>query len=373
MIPARKILFLTLRVFSATGGIEKVCRVLGKALYDLSLGHSLQFNIMSMYDATADAAGNPYFPAEHFKGYQIHKGQFSLAAAREGRHYDTIILSHLNLLPVAIAIKKLNPHTRIYLLAHGIEIWHKLPARYRYMLNACEQLLCVSAFTQQVVQQVHHLPAAKTRVLNNCLDPFLAQPAEARQKNPFLAFAGIPAGAQILFTLTRLSSKDRYKGYEKVLEALSALKDQFPKMHYFIGGAYDTKEKDFVMAELKRLDLEQRVTIGGFLAEEDLASFFSQSAIYIMPSSKEGFGIVFVEAMRYGLPVIAGNRDGSVDALAHGKLGLLVDPEDGKAIQNAIAQILAAPENHQPDQQLLNDLFSYNTYKDKLKALLCEA
>ena len=62
-----------------------------------------------------------------------------------------------------------------------------------------------------------------------------------------------------------------------------------------------------------------------------------------MPSEKEGFGIVFIEAMFYGKPVIAGNKDGSVDALCNGELGLLVDPGSVTEIATAIKKMLVNP------------------------------
>ena len=60
-----------------------------------------------------------------------------------------------------------------------------------------------------------------------------------------------------------------------------------------------------------------------------------------MPSKGEGFGIVFLEALSCGKPVLAGNKDGSVDALLNGKLGTLVDPDDPAEIAEALIRILS--------------------------------
>ena len=86
-----------------------------------------------------------------------------------------------------------------------------------------------------------------------------------------------------------------------------------------------------------------------------------------MPSRKEGFGIVFIEAMYYGLPVIAGNMDGSSDALLHGKLGQLVNPDSVEEIANAISNILKNKPSYIPDRKLLIQHFSYETYKNNLE------
>ena len=66
----------------------------------------------------------------------------------------------------------------------------------------------------------------------------------------------------------------------------------------------------------------------GRLHGQELLDYYRLADVFVMPSTGEGFGIVFLEASATGLPVIAGNRDGSVDALAEGRIGTLVDPDD---------------------------------------------
>jgi glycosyltransferase involved in cell wall biosynthesis len=74
--------------------------------------------------------------------------------------------------------------------------------------------------------------------------------------------------------------------------------------------------------------------------------------------------------MYYGLPVIAGNKDGSVDALCNGELGLLVDPLDTVAIENAIEKILINKNAFIPNRELLMKHFSYEQYKLQLELIL---
>jgi glycosyltransferase involved in cell wall biosynthesis len=92
--------------------------------------------------------------------------------------------------------------------------------------------------------------------------------------------------------------------------------------------------------------------------------------LYIMPSSGEGFGVVFLEAMYYGLPVIAGNADGSADALLNGKLGLLVPPGSVTGIKTAIENITGTPGYYLPSLSILQEHFSYNGYKRNIDMLL---
>ena len=93
-----------------------------------------------------------------------------------------------------------------------------------------------------------------------------------------------------------------------------------------------------------------------------------------MPSSGEGFGIVFLEAMAMGLPVIAGNADGSIDALDQGRLGLLVDPHAVDAIAAALHSQLEKGKGSIIDQQALQTKvyaqFGFDAFKQRLHNLL---
>ena len=70
------VLFLTLKVFSSTGGIEKVCRIAGKAMYENSTRYNKRLKIYSMYDDQSSSGDNLYFPMEIFTGFGVHKINF---------------------------------------------------------------------------------------------------------------------------------------------------------------------------------------------------------------------------------------------------------------------------------------------------------
>ena len=129
------ILFLTLRVFSATGGIEKVCRLAGRALHLLSVENSNdKVKVFSMYDEPADV-NELYFPAALFTGFGKSKVHFITAAIKEGIKNQLVILSHVNLLVVGFIIKLISPKTKVVLVAHGIEVWRIFPKWKKIMLN----------------------------------------------------------------------------------------------------------------------------------------------------------------------------------------------------------------------------------------------
>jgi glycosyltransferase involved in cell wall biosynthesis len=221
-----------------------------------------------------------------------------------------------------------------------------------------------------VLKSVNGIPAHKLQVLNNCLDPFLPPPLFEEKNEHFLKKYRFGKKDIILMTLTRLAATERYKGYDVVIESLQKLRQTYPMLKYLIVGKYDSKEKARLDAIITKAGLEDRVTFAGFVPDEELANHFNLADIYIMPSEKEGFGIVFIEAMYYNKPVIAGNKDGSADALLNGRLGLLVNPESLSEVTAAITKMAACKEKYLPDQQLLMENFSYPLYKAKWKEVL---
>ncbi len=343
---------------------------MGKALYELSGGHGGEaFKVFSMYDKQDDL-NEKYFPASVFKGFHKNKLRFVFEATRQGIKSEQVIISHCNLLLAGFLIKLLSPKTRVVLLAHGIEVWSPLPSWKKYMLGKCDQVLAVSSFTKDRMLAAFSLEEKRITVLNNCLDPFLPLPGDTIKNQELLNRYGLMPDNIVLLTITRLSSKEQYKGYDNVLYAVKDLKEKYPLIKYLLVGKYDEKERRRVDKIIAALKLEGNMIFAGFIPDEELADHYNIADLYIMPSKKEGFGIVFLEAMYYGKPVIAGNKDGSADALNNGKFGLLINPDDRQEISNAIIKVISNKTAFIPDLQEVMEKFSYPVYKEKLRKII---
>lgn len=365
----RNILFLTLRVFSATGGIEKVCKLLGKALIDIN-SNEAELNILSSHDHSIEAHNNAFFPDSVFNGFTNNRIKFLLSCLKKGKNADLIIISHVNLLPIGWLIKKIFSKKKLVMIAHGIEVW-SIPLGYKKkMLTVCDEIICVSEFTRQKISEITELKKVKLSVINNCIDPFLNNKKNDVTVDLLRKRYGVLPEEKIMFTLTRMDANERYKGYDRVIEAMSGLTKLFPTLKYVIGGSYDEAEKKYVDDIIQQFNLKEKVVFTGFIKNEELNDHFLMSDFYIMPSYGEGFGIVFVEAMYFGLPVIAGNKDGSVDALLNGQLGILVDPMSVEEIKSAIEKIMSDTEKYLPDNKLLLDNFGFQQFKNKWEKVI---
>jgi glycosyltransferase involved in cell wall biosynthesis len=368
MLP-NKLLFLTLNTFSSTGGIEKVCRIAGKALHQIARDSGYAFDMYSMYDRQ-DQLIEKYVPNSVFKAFSGHRTKFVKASIQMGRKSNIVVLSHVNLLLVGFLIKALSPRTKIILIAHGIEVWKPFPAWKKWMLQKVDLILPVSEFTSQRMQQLYGLDKNKFAVINNCLDPFLQRNFKGNKGAALRKKYLFGNDDLVLFTLTRLKSSEQYKGYDKVMYALPALLEQHPTLKYLIAGKYDAAEKERLDRIIEKVGLQDKVIFAGFVTDEEIEDYFEAADLYIMPSTGEGFGIVFIEALFYGKPVIAGNVDGSVDALDKGRLGVLVNPGNQEEIVCAVKAILANKAAYLPHPSAVQAKFSFETYQTNLQQIL---
>lgn len=367
-----KLLFLTLKIFSETGGIEKVCRVAGKSMYELAIESGSSLNIFSMHDA-AESESDKYFPSAIYSAFNGRKFQFVFNSIKAGIKSGVVIFSHVNLLSVGFLIKLFSPKTKVLMFAHGIEIWKELPSWKIKMLHRLDYILSVSHFTKNKIKKLYNLPEEKCFILNNCLDPFLPKINSTQKKSGLQDKYGLKNEDFVIMTLTRLSYKEKNKNYDKVIFAIKELLAEHPHLKYLFVGKYDEQEKARLDAVIKEMNLEGIVVFTGFVPDDELADHYNLADLFIIPSEKEGFGIVFIEAMYYGKSVIAGNRDGSVDALANGELGILVDPQKQEEITGAIKRVIENKTAFIPDRELLLSKFSYSVYKNNLKNILEES
>ncbi|RZJ82455.1 MAG: glycosyltransferase [Flavobacterium sp.] len=257
-------------------------------------------------------------------------------------------------------------------MAHGIEVWGVLKKwKLNFLKKHCE-IWAVSDFTaQQLLQK--QIPTKNIKVLNNCLDPYFNPPSSFVKPTNLLEKYQLSVKQPILFTLTRISSQEQYKGYDKVIQLLPKLIENHPTLHYILAGKADEIEKAKILNLIKDLKLEQHVTLTGYLEDEEIKNHFLLADAFVMPSEGEGFGISFIEAAACGCLSVAGNVDGSKDALMDGKLGKLIDPNNQFMLENAIIETLEIAKTTFSKEAVKTTCltkFSYENYKMNTLKLL---
>ncbi len=263
--------------------------------------------------------------------------RYAIAALRSALHHrpvDVVFCGHVFMAPLAWGIARLLG-ARYWLQGHGTDIWETRRGIVRRAIEAADMVTTVSRATRRSLLEWADLPPERARVLPDTVrDVFAPGPKPAA----LAARLGLGPGP-ILLTVGRLAASERYKGHEQIFAALPALRARFPSLVHVVAGDGDDRAR----LELRARELAgdgDAVRFLGFVPEEDLPDLYRLADLYVMPSTQEGFGIVYLEAAACGLRVVGGVGGGSADAIPDERVGVTVDPSDGTALEAAIVRLL---------------------------------
>jgi phosphatidyl-myo-inositol dimannoside synthase len=354
-----KVLVLVHESFGGRGGIAKFNR---DFLDALSSSSGLSEIIVAQRDRyeprEASSTKITYLPpAGGFIRYGLRVLFYTL------RHpdIDLIVCGHMNLAPLAYLAGRLNSH-RTWAVIHGIDAWQ--PHRRSYTNEAMRRMslvLSVSELTKGRFLRWAKIPADRVKVLPNCVDMnyfFPSPPSSA-----LTAKYGLGDGP-LLVTVARLEATERYKGIDDIIDVLPQLLRERPTLRYMIVG--DGTDRERLQEKVALSGLQQHVLFTGFVVEEQKRDIYRAADAFVLAGWKEGFGIVFLEAMACGTPAIGSTRDGSVEPLGHGTMGILVDPANKNDLIRGVLEALARPRG----RPVGLDVFSKENFTKRLHQLI---
>ena len=357
-------------LFQAKGGIQVYSTFMLKALpsicpkvkYDVYSKHDNCFseNLTFKPNIKFNFSGSwPLSLRTHAFGAKIIGGGW--------QHPNLVITTHLNFTVAAYWLKKL-VGIPYWTVAHGVEAWNIQRPALQTALRHADRILAVSSYTRDRLLKEQNLAPSKISLLPNTFDherfKIGNKPAHLLERyklNP---------EQPIILTVSRLLSSESYKGYDKVLQALPQIRQVLPNVHYIIVGKGD--EQPRIEQLIQERQLQDCVTMAGFVPDAELCDYYNLCDVFAMPSKGEGFGIVYLEALACGKPTLGGNQDGAIDALCHGELGALVEPDDVDAIAKTIIQICTGtyphPLMYQPEvlRQKVIDIYGFDHFKHTL-------
>jgi phosphatidylinositol alpha-1,6-mannosyltransferase len=326
------VLFIYINAWSGTGGLQKFNQNFLTALNSAAKTTDKVF-ALSLHDHVTDFPKDTRVIMHTASGSRL---VFIWKAIKLGFFSEKIIVGHINILfPIAFLLPR-----KLVLITHGIEIWRPLSFFRKASLRKVNKVLTVSNYTKNRIEQIYPFLKRKISILPNTIAPdFEVQSLSA--DNRFIKRQySLPEHAKIILTVCRLNSGEGEKGYDKVIESLSEILHNIPDVYYVLAGKYDQKEKTRLDNIIATFKLENHIIFTGYVKDEQLPSLYASCDVFIMPSKKEGFGIVFLEALMLGKPVIGGNSDGTVDALLGGETGLLINPDSKEDIVKALQSVL---------------------------------
>jgi phosphatidylinositol alpha-1,6-mannosyltransferase len=318
------------------GGIQEAGAQTAAALDGIARRRGWTTLFLSLNDAKGPQqlpSGSQGIP---FHGFDRAKARFFFAAARAARDNAAIILAaHPNLaLPTAL-VKKLSPQLKTVVISHGIEVWKPLPPVRRAALRRADLLLAPSTYTVTKLNEMQGIPTDKIRCLPWPLGREFSSLAEcpARLEPP----PGFPRG-RVILTVGRWASSERYKGADDLIRAVAQLHSVIPDLHLVaVGDGDDLRRLQNLATETMTKD---SVHFLQGLSREKVAACYARSDVFALPSTGEGFGLVFLEAMAFGVPIVAAAAGGSTDLIENEINGLLVSPHDPEQLARALRRLL---------------------------------
>jgi phosphatidylinositol alpha-1,6-mannosyltransferase len=314
------ILVLTPGVAGADG-ISAVARQVVRALAD----DTTTIEVWSL-DGVGGAGGGLPGAIRSADGSRSRYVFWSLEAAASGAGGRLVLALHLQLAPVALPLVARGARLAIFL--HGVEAWRPVTGLQRAALARAVFVLANSHYTVKRFKEAN--PAFADSDVTVCP---LGLPPVA----PAMVRGGRDSGAPFALIVGRMAAEERYKGHDVLIEIWPRVLANHPTATLAIAGDGDDRPR------LERMALERglgdRVRFLGPVPDEELTALYARCACFVLPSHGEGFGLVFLEAMRAGRPCI-GAAGAAAEVIEDGVTGLLVDPDRPGTLVEALERLL---------------------------------
>ena len=319
-----------------------------------SMGGIAQFNRDAIDALCGSAAVDeivvlPRLVSEEF--VPLAKVRYDLAAARgklafashalreaAGGRFDLVICGHVNLMPVAAMAARIGG-AKLALVVHGTDVWTRPGSLTAASVRRADLIISVSQMTLERMRR--WLPGSKpdTAIVPNTvrLDRFGA----GAKDTELVAKYGL-AGRRVVMTLGRMAANEQAKGFDQVIEVMPRLLKSAPDLVYLCAG--DGNDRPRLEAKARNLGLADAVIFTGRVPEERKADYYRLADAYVMASREEGFGIVVLEALACGVPVVGSKIDATREALLEGELGQTVDPNNSTELEQAILKAIDQPK-----------------------------
>lgn len=362
-------------IFEFKGGIQTYSAFLLEAMQNLYPGD--RYGVFLKHDKTPSADFSSLATTRfHCTGVvprQLRTPTFAAQLLGWGfwQRPNLVISTHLNFSIVGQQLQRW-AGVPYWAVAHGVDAWDIQRPDLQIALQNADRILAVSGYTRDRLLKEQNLDPDKVSLLPNTFDTERFQIAPKPQY--LLERHRLTVDQPTILTVARLDSSEQYKGHDQILQAMPEIRREIPNVHYILVGKGNDRPR--IEQLIRELDLNNCVTLAGFIPDSELCDYYNLCDVFAMPSKGEGFGIVYLEALACGKPTLGGNQDGALDALCHGELGVLVNPDDVDAIAQSLIQILSGTYPHpilyQPQilRQQVIAKFGFEQFQNTLAELI---
>ena len=332
------------------GGMAAVNRLTMRALAE----EGFPLEVLSLVERTGGYSRS-HSGAEgiRYRAFGFSKARFAAAvslAAFSGR-YDIAIADSSNL-GVLLVLPALARRLEFAVWLHGVEVWPPRPNwRARLSLRAASKRIANSSFTRDTV--IARFPELSVEVCELALESLPARPEHDRgagrqpMSGTVVALDGTqrPIGSALVLHVGRMDSGKRNKGQEVLLRAFPSVFQQCHEAQLALVGDGGDGDRLRGLAAGLPASLRERIFMPGAIGDSLRDELLDACAVFAMPSNREGFGIVFLEAMSRGKPCVGGKVDATPCVVIDGVTGLLVaDPSSPDQVAAALLRLLGDHE-----------------------------
>jgi phosphatidylinositol alpha-1,6-mannosyltransferase len=276
--------------------------------------------------ALHEPAGKAVVEGVEVRGAGGRSSRFVAAAVRVAAAGDPrmrVITNHLHLAPAALAFAARG--ASLLTILHGVEAWKPLTWIQRAALDHSERLVAVSEFSRERFLAVN--PHFTNRRVDVCHLGLTSAPASHAGSDP------VPTA----LIVGRMAADERYKGHDLLLDIWRDVAADVPGAVLRIVGDGDDRPR--LQQKAAALNLGDQIVFLGRVSDERLAHEYERCTAVVMPSRGEGFGLVFVEAMR-GARACIGCRGSASEIIVDGETGLVLDADDRAKLRQAVVRML---------------------------------
>jgi phosphatidyl-myo-inositol dimannoside synthase len=324
----------------APGGIQRAGRHFALVLSEFAASRKMEYRFLSLNDTQElhrMTVGDREFV---FTGAARGKTRFAASALKAARRKPKLVFAaHANLAPIVRSMNIVAPRMKSIVCTHGSEVSEPLSSIRRRSLRRATLVLANSRNTADHVISVQGVAPEKVRVLPLALDPgfeirMAAHPAGCLPPN-------FPQG-RVILTVGRWLATERYKGMDTLIQAMPRLLLRWPDVQLVMVGAGDDRE--WLVNLARDSGVQRHVHFLSGLTDAELSACYAAAELFALPSRAEGFGIVYLEAMARGKPVIGGAHGGAPEVIQDGVTGYLVQHGDTVQLATSIDALLSNPE-----------------------------
>ena len=277
---------------------------------------------------------------------------------------DWLFYDHVG--PAAIQAVIPRPWRRPYgIFLYSIEVWGQLDRLALEALRMADVRLAISQFTAEKTMAAH----PDVGPIDVCP---LALPVSSGVGGDVDRELIGKIGALAVLIVGRLASSERHKGHDRLIGCWRTVVERIPGAQLVIVGTGDDFSHFQELAGAA--GCQDSVLFTGWVSEATLDAIYDRVAVYAMPSNGEGFGLVFLEAMKHRLPCIASTTDASREVVVEGETGFLVSPGDSAPLTECLVNLLADESLRQrmgsAGYARLQDCFSFERFSENFRAAI---